>query len=56
MEDNKAHFEYWSTKKVKILCDVQGWVYDLFLRGNGIPFGIKNYSEVVGMLVGVEYK
>ena len=56
MEDYKAHFEYWSTKKVKILCDVQGWVYDLFLRGNGIPSGIKNYSEVVGMLVGVEYK
>lgn len=55
LEDYKSHCEYWSAKRVKLLDDAQRWVYNLFLRSNGIPSGIRNYSEVVGLLTGVDY-
>lgn len=33
----------------------QTWVYDLFLKGNNISSGMKNYSESVGLLISVDY-
>ncbi len=30
---------------------MQDWIYDLYLKGNKIKSGRKNYSEVVGLLV-----
>ena len=28
---------------------MQDWIYDLYLKGNKIKSGLKNYSEVVGL-------
>lgn len=31
--------------------NIQDWIYDLYLKGNKIESGRKNYSEVVGLLI-----
>ena len=42
---------YWSEKYSPFIGHIQNWIYDLYLRGNRISSGRKNYSEVVGLLV-----
>jgi len=34
-----------------LIGDVQDWIYDLYLKGNKIESGRKNYSEVIGLLI-----
>lgn len=43
--------EYWMKKYSPLIGDVQDWIYDLYLKGNKIQSGRKNYSEVVGLLI-----
>lgn len=43
--------EYWMKKYNPLIGDVQDWIYDLYLKGNKIESGRKNYSEVVGLLI-----
>lgn len=43
--------EYWMEKYSPLLGSIQDWIYDLYLKGNKIPSGRKNYSEVVGLLI-----
>ncbi|MDL2248058.1 DUF3810 domain-containing protein [Bacteroides sp. OttesenSCG-928-J23] len=43
--------EYWMAKYSSTISDIQSWVYDLYLKGNKIESGRKNYSEVVGLLI-----
>ena len=31
-------------------------IYNLFLKGNNIPSGRKNYAEVIGILLSLEEK
>lgn len=47
----KANQEYWMEKYSPLIGDVQDWIYDLYLKGNRIESGRKNYSEVVGLLI-----
>lgn len=47
----KANQEYWMAKYSPIVGDIQDWMYDLYLKGNKIESGRKNYSEVVGLLI-----
>lgn len=47
----KANQEYWMAKYSPIVGDIQDWIYDLYLKGNKIESGRKNYSEVVGLLI-----
>lgn len=47
----KQNQAYWSAKYSPIIGDVQDWIYDLYLKGNKIGSGRKNYSEVVGLLI-----
>lgn len=34
-----------------LIGNVQNWIYDLYLKGNKIESGRKNYSEVIGLLI-----
>lgn len=36
--------------------EVQNKIYNLFLKGNNIPSGRKNYAEVIGILLSLEEK
>lgn len=42
---------YWAAKYSPLVGAVQDWMYDLYLKGNKIQSGRKNYSEVVGLLI-----
>lgn len=42
---------YWSAKYSPLVGSIQNWMYDLYLKGNRIESGRKNYSEVVGLLI-----
>ena len=54
-EDVKAQYnervEYWADKYSKLLGDIQGAIYDAYLKGNGISSGTRNYDEVLGLLM-----
>ena len=47
----KANQEYWMKKYSPFIGDIQDWIYDLYLKGNKIESGRKNYSEVIGLLI-----
>lgn len=42
---------YWMAKYSPLIGDIQDWIYDLYLKGNKIESGRKNYSEVIGLLI-----
>lgn len=50
-QENRA---YWQAKYSPLVGKVQNWVYDLYLKGNKIESGRKNYSEVIGLLMSYE--
>lgn len=43
--------EYWMVKYSLFIGDIQDWIYDLYLKGNKIESGCKNYLEVIGLLI-----
>lgn len=47
---------YWNERYSTLLGEVQNKIYNLFLKGNNIPSGRKNYAEVIGMLLSLEGK
>ena len=47
----KSNQKYWTEKYSPLIGDIQDWIYDLYLKGNKIQSGRKNYSEVVGLLI-----
>lgn len=55
-EDFNANREFWQSKRNRTLDGVQRWIYDLFLKSNNIPSGMNNYSEVVGLMMALEYQ
>ncbi len=50
-ELSKTNHEYWLEKYSPIVGSIQGWLYNLYLKGNKIESGRKNYSEVIGLLI-----
>lgn len=46
-----ADREYWMAKYSPVIGNIQSHIYDLYLKGNKIKTGRKNYSEVVGLLI-----
>lgn len=52
MHANADH-DYWSSKRIRIIDTVQEYFYNLYLKGNGISSGIKNYSEVISLLISI---
>ena len=55
MQDFIAKNDYWRSLRSPSLDRIQNVIYDLFLKGNHIPSGIKNYSEVVQMMMNIDY-
>ena len=47
----RSNQEYWMEKYSPLVGSIQDWIYDLYLKGNKIDSGRKNYSEVVGLLI-----
>lgn len=47
----KKNQAYWAAKYSPLIGNIQDWIYDLYLKGNKIGSGRKNYSEVVGLLI-----
>ncbi len=46
--------EYWQERFSPLLGRIQGWAYNLFLKGNRISSGMANYNEVVQMILTLE--
>lgn len=42
---------YWTEKYSPLVGKIQNFIYDLYLKGNRIESGRKNYSEVIGLLI-----
>ena len=51
----KNNQKYWMEKYSPFIGAIQDWIYDLYLKGNKIESGRKNYSEVVGLLISYEH-
>ena len=47
---------YWYELYSHRLGSVQDWFYEMYLKGNNIPSGTANYSEVIGILIGLRQK
>ena len=45
---------YWQTLYSPMIGDIQDTVYNWFLKGNNIPSGRQNYSEVVALLMALD--
>lgn len=48
-----ADSDYWDSKRIKVIDSIQEYFYNLYLKGNGISSGLKNYSEVIGLLIAI---
>lgn len=46
--------DFWSRRYSVFLGEIQSRIYELYLKGNNIPSGQKNYSQVIGMLLSVD--
>ena len=44
---------YWQSLYSPLIGEVQDVVYNLFLKGNKIPTGTANYSEVIALLIAI---
>ena len=53
MDDYNLNRQHWSGLRWKLLDDIQSWLLDMMLKGNSIPTGIQNYSEVVALILAV---
>ena len=42
---------YWKERYSPLIGNIQDFTYNLFLKGNKIPSGKKNYAEVIGLLL-----
>ena len=47
----KEKREHWSSLYNPLLGEIQSAMYELYLKGNRISSGQKNYAEVVGLLL-----
>ncbi|MBR6539469.1 MAG: DUF3810 domain-containing protein [Bacteroides sp.] len=54
IEQYQHNRAYWLGLYSPLMGKVQDWIYDLYLKGNKISSGRKNYSEVIGLLISWE--
>lgn len=47
---------YWLSLYNPFIGTVQDWIYNAFLKGNGISSGIANYAEVIALIIASEPK
>ena len=53
-EQFNAKNRYWKERYSPLVGQAQDFVYNLFLKGNQIPSGKKNYAEVIGLLLSLQ--
>ena len=46
--------QYWQSRYSPLIGAIQNWIYDLYLKGNHIKSGRKNYSEGIGIIMSYE--
>lgn len=51
IEQYKEKNRYWQERYSPFIGQIQDFTYNLFLKGNQIPSGKKNYAEVIGLLL-----
>ena len=51
IEQYKEKNRYWQERYSPIIGEIQDFTYNLFLKGNKIASGKKNYAEVIGLLL-----
>jgi hypothetical protein len=54
-QDYEVKQEYWSEKYSPLLGGMQDFAYNLFLKGNRVSEGKKNYGRVVELLIAASY-
>jgi len=54
LNDWREESAYWREKRVPAIDKVQTFIYDFFLKSNGISSGMCNYSEVVGLIMALD--
>lgn len=54
IEQYQRNRTHWLALYSPLMGKAQDWVYDLYLKGNKISSGQKNYSEVIGLLISWE--
>lgn len=54
IKDYTTKRTYWQNRYSPRVGQVQDYVYNLFLKGNRIPSGKKNYAEVIGILLSMK--
>lgn len=50
-KDYNDNRRYWQERYSPLIGEIQDYAYSLFLKGNQIPSGQKNYAEVIGILL-----
>lgn len=55
IDDMQRTKERWKSLRSPVLDEIQGRIYDAFLKTNQIQSGTKNYSEVIAMLIYVKH-
>ena len=53
-EQFNAQQQYWREKYSPLLGTVQGYLYDIMLKGNKIPSGTKNYLQVIDLIIAMK--
>ncbi|MDO5571451.1 MAG: DUF3810 domain-containing protein [Bacteroidales bacterium] len=43
--------KHWFSLYSPLIGNIQDWIYNIYLKGNNIPSGTANYSQVVGMII-----
>ena len=56
IEQYKEKNRYWQERYSPIIGSIQDFTYNLFLKGNKIASGKKNYAEVIGLLLSLPKK
>ena len=51
IEQYKEKNRYWQERYSPLIGEIQDFTYNLFLKGNKIASGKKNYAEVIGLLL-----
>lgn len=54
IEDMELTHDHWSALRNETIDNMQSGIYDLFLKSNNIASGLKNYSQVVQLLMALD--
>ena len=56
LDDLMNTHNHWKALRSPTLDEIQSNIYDLFLKSNDVEAGLQNYTQVVGLLINIEYR